>query len=387
MKVLVVPMFALSAMGGPWSRAQKVAAAFQTAGHEVAMGMACDGNCRNPVAERILDLPAPAPLGAPMAIAKRTFPIATKLGIAGRKPVRSFEEVLWLTGNLSHAYLEHNVQIIREFIRNAGVDAVYSEFSLPAIIAARAEGVPLVGSASFPTQASYATMPAKSGGLRRFLGELGLPGVESALELFGWMDRRFIPSCPELEPVEGKGIVFCGLLEKAPATASASRSLLVLYLGSGTVPKRQLVYAAVALASRAEQDVYLAGVDPASLSATDGTIENLHCAPRLDFETLLPRAAAFVNHGGQNSVMDALRFGAPQAIYPGKVFERQYNAESIQAAGAGIRLGEFTAEAIERALQQLATDDSYRTNAAKLQEKLSSLGGAERIVAETERLV
>ena len=53
MKLLAVPMFALSAMNGPWTRAQRIAGAFQDAGHEVVLGMAPDGNCRNPVADQI----------------------------------------------------------------------------------------------------------------------------------------------------------------------------------------------------------------------------------------------------------------------------------------------------------------------------------------------
>ena len=48
MNILVIPMFALSRMGGPWSRAQAVADAFESAGHHVVLGMANDGNCADP---------------------------------------------------------------------------------------------------------------------------------------------------------------------------------------------------------------------------------------------------------------------------------------------------------------------------------------------------
>ena len=44
MNVLVVPMFALSRMGGPWNHAQAVAAAFERAGHHVVLGIAEDGS-------------------------------------------------------------------------------------------------------------------------------------------------------------------------------------------------------------------------------------------------------------------------------------------------------------------------------------------------------
>ena len=144
MRILVVPMFALSCMGGPWSRAQKVSAAFMDAGHDVTMGVAPDGNCAGPVAPHVVELPAPSPLGLPMPLSSRAFPIAERLGIAGRRPVRSFEEVLWLTGALAYRYEKDSVQAIRDLLRTEQPDVVYSEFSLPAIIAAEAEGIPRV---------------------------------------------------------------------------------------------------------------------------------------------------------------------------------------------------------------------------------------------------
>ena len=387
MKLLIVPMFALSPMAGPWSRAQRIARAFIAAGHEVVLGMAADGNCHDAAAPRTLELPVPSPLGAPMAIAKRTFPLAQKLGIAGRKPVHSFEEVLWLTGNLAYSFLARSVTAIRASIRSEGIDAVYSEFSLPAIIAAQAEGVAVFGTHSYPTQASYASDPAKAAGVRRLLQESGLPSVESALELFERVHERFIPSCAELEPIEGEHVQFCGFLDAKPVEAgdAVERDVLVFYLGTGTVPQKTLVHTVQTVAAHTSLDVYLAGVDPAQAAQT--VPGNLHVARRFDFSALLPRAVAFVNHGGQNSVMDALAYGAPQMVYPGKVFERLYNAGSLERAGAGVGLREFTPDAIEAALTQLA-NDSCRGNAARLRHELASLGGAAliaRVCAENCR--
>ena len=123
MNVLVVPMFALSRMGGPWSRAQAVSSAFEKAGHHVVLGMADDGNCMNPCVADKCQLPVPSPLGLPMAVASRTFPLAEKLGISGRKPVHSFEEVLWLTGALAHQYERESVAAICAAIAAHHIDA------------------------------------------------------------------------------------------------------------------------------------------------------------------------------------------------------------------------------------------------------------------------
>ena len=96
-------MVARSRMGGPWSRAQRVARAFRDGGHEVTLAWGDDGNCVDP-GDLTLEIPVPSPLGLSEAIARHTFPLASRLGLMGRKPVRSFEEVLWLTGALDERY-------------------------------------------------------------------------------------------------------------------------------------------------------------------------------------------------------------------------------------------------------------------------------------------
>ncbi|MCR5845433.1 MAG: glycosyl transferase [bacterium] len=374
MRVLIVPMFALSRMGGPWSRAQAIADAFARAGHEAVLGVAPDGNCIAPRVLHTFEMPAPSPLGLPMAIASRTFPLATKLGIVGRKPVHSYEEVLWLTGNLAPSYVRESVDLLRDFIERAGIDAVYSEFSIPAIIAARLADIPVFGSHSYPTQASYASAPAKAKGLRKLLGELGLPDIDSSLELFTWLEERFVPSCPELEPFDG-GVTFTGFMGEPPELGDAQRNVIVVYLGSGSVPAKAVEPTVLDAFSDSDVDVFVAGTEGERSSG------NVHFAPRFDFRSLLPRASLFVHHGGQNSVMDALAYGAPQVIVPGKVFERLFNAESVERAGAGIKLDRFDAASLVAAYERIQSSDSYVESALELRKQLVSLGGADTIVS------
>ena len=185
-------MVARSRMGGPWSRAQRVARAFQDGGHEVTLAWGDDGNCADPIAPT-LEIPVPSPLGLPDAIARHTFPLASRLGLMGRKPVHSFEEVLWLTGALDERYTRAAVDTLGAHMRTARPDVVFSEFSLAAVIAARAEGIPCVGSGSQPTTAAYASSPRKSAGIRRLLHDMGMPAPASSLtqRLLAWV-REFI---------------------------------------------------------------------------------------------------------------------------------------------------------------------------------------------------
>ena len=377
-------MVARSRMGGPWSRAKRVAHAFRDGGHEVTLAWGDDGNCANPVAPT-LEIPVPSPLGLPDAIARHTFPLASRLGLMGRKPVRSFEEVLWLTGALNERYTRAAVEVLRTHMRAARPDVVYSEFNLAAIIAARAEGIPCVGSGSQPTTASYASNPRKSAGIRRLLREMGMPAPASSLDVLEGMRRRFIPSCPTLEPRAGERAVYCGFLDEPPALTGRPRDCALVYLGAGSVPAGVAVRAGRELAEALGCDVYVAGVPEATQVSGGHTVT---CAPRFDVAELLPRAQVFVHHGGQNSMMDALSDEVPQVIVPGRIFERQFNAEAVENARCGLTVHAPKPALIARAARRIVVDEPALTSGIRgLRDELSSLGGTKRIVREVEKLV
>lgn len=376
-------MVARSRMGGPWSRAQRVARAFRDGGHEVTLAWGDDGNCADPIAPT-LDIPVPSPLGLPEAIARHTFPLAARLGLMGRKPVHSFEEVLWLTGALDERYTRAAIDTLRSHMRASRPDVVYSEFSLAAVIAARAEGIPCVGSASQPTTAVYASNPRKSTGIRRLLREMGMPAPASSLTVLEGIRRRFIPSCPTLEPRAGERAVYCGFLDEPPALPATPRDCALVYLGAGSVPAGVAVRAGRELARALGCDVYVAGAPEATQVSGGHTVR---CAPRFDFADLLPRAQFFVHHGGQNSMMDALSYEVPQVIVPGRVFERQFNAEAVENARCGLTVREPKPALIARAARRLVDEPALTSGIRGLREELSSLGGTKRIVREVEELV
>ncbi len=377
-------MLARSRMGGPWSRAQQIARAFLSRGHEVMLAWGDDGNCVDPVAPTF-EIPVPSPLGLPEAIARHTFPLASRLGLMGRKPVHSFEEVLWLTGSLDYRYSCAVVEALREFMRTWRPDVVYSEFNLAAVIAARAEGIPCVGSGSQPTTAAYASNPRKSAGIRRLLREMGMPAPASSLTILEGMKRRFIPSCPSLEPEVGDRATYCGFLGEVPQldARSTDRDYAVVYLGSGSVPAGVAMRAGRQLSSALGCDVYVAGV-PEAIYAAAG--REVRCTPRLNFAELLPRARVMVHHGGQNSMMDALAYEVPQVVVPGRVFERQFNAEAVERTRCGLSVRAPKPALIAEAALRLVNEVALSGGLARLRDELSELGGTERIVREVEEI-
>ena len=381
MKIMIVPMAAMAETHGPVSRCQVLAYGFKEAGFDVATCMAKDMNYRemDEIPNYYLDIPMP--FGLPKAFASQTFPIAQKLGITSKKTVNSFDEVLWFTGNLDHRYLRKSVDSVRKAIRDFGADAVYSEFNISAIIAAKKEGVCLCTTVSYPTQHEYAHSSKLAGGLNRLLRELELPQVDSALKLFDLADRAFCPSIRELEPIDKPGVFYCGALKKPKkdAAGTGERNKIVIYMGNGTVYAKETLNVALKAFGGSAYEVYIA-----SSYLESGDHGNVHVASRWDFDKLLNEAVLFINHGGQNSIADGLLYGVPQIIVPGKVFERKYNARCIADNNAGVVVShrEFNAAHLRTVADEIAGSPEMADNASKLGRKLTEAGGIEAIVRE-----
>lgn len=131
-------------------------------------------------------------------------------------------------------------------------------------------------------------------------------------------------------------------------------------------------------------DVCVVGVSEAVQAVGDHEVT---CAPHCDFAELLPRARVFVHHGGQNSVMDALSYEVSQIIVPGRVFERQFNAEAVENARCGLTVRASQPALIARAARTLLDKPALTSGIRGVRAELCALGGGARIVREVEELV
>ena len=80
--------------------------------------------------------------------------------------------------------------------------------------------------------------------------------------------------------------------------------------------------------------------------------------------------------------------GVPELIVPGKVFERKYNAKSVEDNGAGTVLPytDFDAANIRALTEKTVRDRSFERNARSLGQKLLDAGGVEKIIDTFYRL-
>ena len=387
MKVLISSMAAMAETAGPSTRARLLVEHLKSAGIEVATCMAEDVNYNPIEGFKNYYLEVPMPLGLPKAIASRTFPIAQKLGIIERKNVGSFEDVLHFTGNIDYNYLLKSVADIRKAIADFNPDIVYSEFNISAIIAAKIENKPLYVTISYPTQTEYSSSPKYAKGLKKFLKENSLPNVDSSLDLFKWADKSFVPSIYELEPIDNENVTFCGTwkevnLENNLANdklndSENSKNIILVYMGNGTISPKKMLNEIKDAFVGTEYEVYIA-----SLGLEKQEYENIHVDKRWDFSKLLNDALLFINHGGQNSMIDGLIYGVPQLICPGRVFERIYNGKSVEDLGAAkvLSLDEFKSEMIKAESEKLINDNGFRENSKCIGDKLKSCGGIDCII-------
>lgn len=79
---------------------------------------------------------------------------------------------------------------------------------------------------------------------------------------------------------------------------------------------------------------------------------------------------------------------SPQVIVPGRVFERQFNAEAVENARCGLTVHASQPALIARTARRIVVDEPALTSGIRgLRAELSSLGGTKRIVREVEKLV
>lgn len=381
-------MAAMAETSGPFSRAKALAVALLQKGHIPAFCAAKDINYQPVNGVREYFAPVPSPMGLPMAIGKRAFGIAQRLGVQQRRKVHSFEEVLFIVGAIQERFFAEDVAAVRRAIRDFKPEVVYAEFRPAAIVAARMEKIPVATGYSYPARKAYASSPQYSRGVRKFIKEQGLEEVESVLDIFEWADIKIVPSCHKLEPMDDPKVVFTGpfspLAPRPPSTANPSKNAIVVYMGNGSIPYSKQVAVLQQAFQGGACHVYIA-----SYQADTADMGNIHVARRFDFTTILPGAAVFINHGGQNSILTGIMAGVPQLVFPGNVFERQYNAHSLEREniGKGYLDSEFNPTSIVEAVQSIKAFPGFPENICRIQDQLTQLGGIERAIQAISRLV
>jgi len=386
MKILIAPMAAAAPTSGPISRARTIAVEAKKREHNVAFCAAEEMNYKAVEGVKNFYSPIPKLFGKiPLSVSKRILPIIQKLRIQERKNVKSFEQVLQISGAICGDFFAKDVGWIRKAINEFKPDVIFAEFRPAAIVAAKLENIKVVTDYSYPTQKDYASSPEYSKNVKLFLKENNLPEITSVLDIFNWADEKIVASSHSLEPFLDKNIHFVGpLLPTIKAEEPTGIKNIIFYMGSGTISSDKTIKTAIDAFCKSNYQVYIA----TNFKSIKHDFKNIHIKKRFDFSKLMSDCIAFINHGGQNSIMTGLVFGVPQIIFPGKVFERKYNAHSVEKIGAGFYFDEkdFNSNKIISTIKKIKTDLSFKKNASKAGKELLKLGGVTEILNIIENI-
>lgn len=384
---LLIPVF--SPATGSWgglTRALAVAGAAQSAGHQVAF-------CASGYLERVLRqrgypvyaTPPSTMFGLPAPLS-RVIEARSQHASLPVKPGRSVGSI-WLVFILSGfgrtAYLRQLVSAEIDAARAFQANALFTDLDPGAFVLAAVAGLPIASAYADIITHGVGSWPWKL--MRRALAPVlrrhGLPARTPDELCFGPSILKIIPSIPELDGTDPArpDVCYVGhLLEDIQPASLASpgpeagRRYVYVYVGTGSIPLTAL--------QRVLPQVFPAGGDVTCLVGAQSVGEPhrlgaVEFRPYVPAEALLPHCDWTICHGGQNTIIQSLRQGVPLLVFPGPIFERRFNAEKVQQAGAGL-MGEVTDFAYEWLQAALAARSTCVARAAALGERIRAYRGA-----------
>ncbi len=144
---------------------------------------------------------------------------------------------------------------------------------------------------------------------------------------------------------------------------------IVFTLGSTAVHIARDFYECAAVTTRklGHRAIFLLGKNPAPVSE-DGDILSLDYAP---LESLLPRAAAIVHHGGIGTCAEALRWGVRSLVIPFG-YDQPDNGERLRKLGVAtvLRRNQFSTQRLTASLEKVLASPSMSTRTKELKTKI-----------------
>lgn len=381
---LLVSLFS-PAMGtyGGVTRGLAVAETARRQGHHVvfaAAGSVADALTRR--GEQIVELPPATLFGLPAVLSRRIEDRSQNLAMPGQdgSSLGSLWRVLMTAGLARRRYLAKLVAAEVNAVDQVKADIIFTDIDPAAFVAAAATGVPIASTYSSILHHGGGTMPwrAMERAIAFALRRHGCDERTPDELMFGPSVLKIVPSVPALDDADPTvpdvryvGHLIADLRPTDNQDFSDPRRLVLGYLGAGSLPLSRL--------QTVLPEAFPAGGPRACLVASQtlsGTeqLGGVTFTPYVPVEQLLPRTDFVLCHGGQNTVIQALRAAVPLLFVPGPVFERRYNAEKTVAAGAGLmsERGAFSADWLNEAFERRA---DLAAGAAVLRDQILAAGG------------
>ncbi len=179
-------------------------------------------------------------------------------------------------------------------------------------------------------------------------------------------------------PYGGSGDV-PGWLRTAPPDG---RPRIVVTRSTVAAPGRdRLMPAVVAAAARLDADVVL--VRPEARVTRHPLPPPVRAVDWVPLPDVLPTCSGIVHHGGAGTTLAAMAAGVPQLLVPG-AGDRRYNAELVEACGAGFARAEAAIDAA--ALRRLVSDQCLRDRVELIRAEVEAMPAPASLVPRLEAL-
>ena len=388
MRILITPEANTAETAGSIVRTSAIANAALSRGHEVAFCAGQDINFSNITGVNNYYSDIPSPIGVPKIIGRFVYKLYKYFGLQKNENVQDYETIFHFIGLSSKNYFINDVANVCKAIEAFKPDIIFTEHRLSPIVAAKLTKKKVATTYSLPIHISFqnSNYGKYSSDVIKYIKELGLPSINSVLDLYNWANARIIPSTYEIEPVDAENILYVGPLidMKKIKSPGIERKNILVYLGNSGFTTREIQKTITTAFRETKWNVYIS-----SKEMSKSEDKNIHIAPHFDFNELLPNAFLFISHGGQNSLMQSLLYGVPMISFPGGVHERRFNSEILEKKHLGKRLenNDFYPQKILSVINEFETDKSYFENTLRIGKTLVGLGGAEKIIEAMEELV
>jgi MGT family glycosyltransferase len=205
-----------------------------------------------------------------------------------------------------------------------------------------------------------------------------------------YTSRRFQPCA---ETFDSRFQFIGPLVQRSETTFAWDRlrpSAEVIYVSLGTLFNRNVAFyraCVEAFADGPEQVVVSTG-STAAVAELGQLPANIIAAAYVPQLAVLQRAAAFVTHGGMNSVSESLSCAVPMVVVP-QMSEQAIVGRRVEELGAGLYLAaeSVTAATLRSAVRRLQAEDRFRTAAAEIRQSFRDAGGAARAADAIHRFL
>ncbi|GAA3899426.1 glycosyltransferase [Microbacterium invictum] len=171
-----------------------------------------------------------------------------------------------------------------------------------------------------------------------------------------------------------------------PWWADVDGSRPVVHVSQGTIANTHLDELILpTLRGLADRDVLVVVTTGGAPVADLGPLpDNTRAAEFIGYDVLMPKVDVFVTNGGYGGLNQAIAHGVP-IVVAGDTEDKEETTRRVEWSGAGINLqtGVPEAAAIERAVDEVLTEPSYRQRARSLQAQAAAAPG----VAGLEKMV